>query len=98
MIRKRHKQRFSRCILFFVCSQRCCAAPYTRRSYPFLLHLITLLLRYALQYYSFVGKGVKREKEGYYLYIIYIYIIYIIVNIFTFIFAIFQASLRMMGS
>ena len=38
--------------------------------------LITTLLRYALQYYSFVGKGVKRGKEGYYLYIIYIYILY----------------------
>ena len=30
------------------------------------------LLRYALQYYSFVGRGLKGGKEGYYLYIIYI--------------------------
>ena len=33
------------------------------RSYPLLLSLITLQLRYALQYYSFVGKGVKRGKR-----------------------------------
>ena len=40
---------------------------------------------------QFCREGVKRGKEGYYLYIIYIYIIYIIVNIFTYIFCYFSS-------
>ena len=74
-----------------------CAAPFTPEGPytpqaipPLLLHLITLLLRYALQYYSFVGKGVKRGKRRL-LFIYNIYIIYIIVNIFTYIFCYFSS-------